>query len=258
MSTALVHTGNLTVREVRALLRQPFYIAVTLVQPMVWLLLFGQLFKRVVDIPGFQGDSYIGFMTPGIVVMTALFTSAWSGMGLIDDMERGVMNRFLVSPVRRSVILVGKLAHLAASLAIQAGIVVLVGMALGARYAGGVLGVLVTIVAAVLLAIGFGSFSNAVALLVRRRESLIATAQFLVLPLSFLSTSIMAAEVTPGWIRDVARYNPVDWAVSASRGALSADPDWGDVLLHCAGLAALALVLAYLSTRAFRSYQRSV
>ncbi len=258
MSMTLVHAGNLTWREVRALLRQPFYIAITLVQPMVWLLLFGQLFKRVVEIPGFAGGSYIGFMTPGIVVMTALFTSAWSGMGLIDDMERGVMNRLLVSPARRGAILVGKLAHLAVSLAVQALIVVGVGVALGARYEGGALGVLVTIVAAVLLAVGFGSFSNAVALMVRQRESVIAAAQFLVLPLAFLSSSIMASEVAPGWIRSIARFNPVDWAVSAGRDALSADPEWGGILAHLGGLVVVAGLLAWLSTRAFRSYQRSV
>ncbi|WP_020579104.1 ABC transporter permease [Actinopolymorpha alba] len=257
-SAALVQAGNLTLREVRALMRQPFYIAVTLVQPMVWLLLFGQLFKRVVEIPGFGGGSYIGFMTPGIVVMTALFASAWTGMGLIDDMERGVMNRLLVSPTKRGAILTGKLAHIAVSLAVQALIVVLVGVALGARYDGGVIGVLMTIVAAVLLAIGFGSFSCTVALLVRQRESLIAVAQFFTLPLSFLSSALVAESVAPGWIRSVARFNPVDWAVSVSRGALSADPDWGDVLAHCGYLVIMAGVLAWLATRAFTAYRRSV
>lgn len=189
MTAVLVQTGNLTIREVRALLRQPFFIAVTLVQPMIWLVMFGQLFKRVADIPGFGTDSYIDFMTPGIVIMTALFSSVWVGMGLIDDMDRGVMNRLLVSPTHRGAILIGKLAYLAVSLTIQSLIVVGVGLAMGARYSGGVLGVLVTIVAAILLAVSFGSLSNAIALLVRMRDSLIAASQFLVLPLSFLSSA---------------------------------------------------------------------
>lgn len=258
MSAVLVQAGNLTLRELRALARQPFYVAVSLVQPLIWLLLFGQLFTSVAELPGFGGASYITFLTPGVVAMTALFTSGWSGMGFIDDMDRGVMNRLLVSPARRGAIVVGKLAHLAVTLTIQALIVIGVGLVAGARYPGGAPGVLVTVLVTVLLAVGFGSFSNAVALMVRSRESLIGIAQFLTLPLSFLSTAIMAEEAAPGWIRTVARFNPVNWAVSASRDALSADPDWAAVLTNCGLLLVLAIVLAFLATRAFRAYQRSV
>lgn len=258
MSTMLVQSGNLILRELRALVRQPFWIAITLVQPMIWLLLFGQLFKRVVEIPGFSGDSYIAFMTPGIVIMTVLFTAGWSGSGFIDDLNRGVMNRLLVSPARRAAVLSGKLGYLVVSLVIQSLIVILVGIAAGARYEGGVLGVLVTLVSATLLAIAFGSLSNALALLVRKMETLIGVSNFLVLPLSFLSSAIMAKEVAPAWMQTAMTYNPVNWAVTASREALSANPDWASVLLHTGLLLALALVMAALAVRAFGSYQRSV
>jgi ABC-2 type transport system permease protein len=66
----------LTLRQLRELLRQPWYVAITLVQPVIWLLLFGELYKRVVEIPGFGGGNYINFLTPGIVIMTALFSAA--------------------------------------------------------------------------------------------------------------------------------------------------------------------------------------
>ena len=74
--TLLQQTWYMTVRHLRELWRQPWFVAVTLVQPMIWLLLFGALFKRVVEIPGFHGGSYIAFLTPGVVVMTAMFNSA--------------------------------------------------------------------------------------------------------------------------------------------------------------------------------------
>ena len=77
-------------------------VAISLVQPVIWLLLFGALFKRVVEIPGFHGGSYIEFLTPGVVVMTAISSAGWNGMAFIEDMQRGVMDRFLVSPVWRS------------------------------------------------------------------------------------------------------------------------------------------------------------
>lgn len=258
MTTVVVQTGNLMLRELRFLARQPIYIAFTLVQPMIWLLLFGQLFKNVVHLPGFGGGSYAGFLAPGVVVMTALFSSGWSGMGFIQDMQRGVMDRLLVSPARRSAVMSGKLANTAVTTAVQTLIVLVVAFAIGARFAGGVLGVLVTVAAAILLAVSFGSLSNALALLVRREETLIAVAQFLTLPLSFLSSAIIAKEAAPAWIGHVMTYNPVDWAVSASREALAANPDWSDVLLHGGLLLALTVVMASLATLAFRSYQRSV
>lgn len=258
MSTAIVQTANLTLRELRALARQPVYVAFTLIQPMIWLLLFGQLFKNVARLPGFGGGSYIEFLAPGVVVMTALFSSGWSGMGFITDFDRGVMDRLLVSPARRGAVMVSKLAHTAVTVAVQAIIVLAVGFAAGARYPGGGVGVLVTVVMTVLLATAFGSLSNALALVVRRQETVIAVAQFLTLPLSFLSSVIMARQAAPSWIRHVMTYNPVDWAVSASREALRAQPDWSSVLAHGGLLLGVAVVMASLATLAFRSYQRSV
>jgi ABC-2 type transport system permease protein len=88
--TTLAHSRYMTLRHLRELWRQPWYVAITLVQPVIWLLLFGALFKRVVEIPGFGGGNYIDFLTPGIVVITALFSAGWSGMSVINDIDRGV------------------------------------------------------------------------------------------------------------------------------------------------------------------------
>src|SRR4051795_3155551 len=95
----ITHTGLILGRWTRASYRQPALIAFTLVQPAIWLLLFGQLFQGVVKIPGFGDASYIAFLTPGIVMMTALMNSGWSGTTFIQDMERGVMDRLLAWPV---------------------------------------------------------------------------------------------------------------------------------------------------------------
>src|SRR5918912_368108 len=131
------HTFYMT-RHVRELLRQPWWIAVTLVQPVIWLLLYGALFKKVVEIPGFHGGSYIEFLAPGVVVMTALFASGWSGMPLIDDIERGVTDRFLVSPVRRSALISGRLVNSALTITIQSLIIVGLALIVGASFPGGV------------------------------------------------------------------------------------------------------------------------
>jgi hypothetical protein len=96
--TTLTHSWFMTMRHLRNLARQPWWIAITLVQPVIWLLLFGAVFKATADIPGFVADSYIDYLTPGIVVMTGAFAGGWAGMGVIEDLNRGVIDRFLVSP----------------------------------------------------------------------------------------------------------------------------------------------------------------
>ena len=260
MSTAtfVPHTGYLTVRLLRATVRQPAYVVITLVQPMIWLLLFGQLFKRVVEIPGFTGGSYIDFLTPGVVAMTVLFSSGWTGMAYIEDMDRGVMDKFLSSPVSRGAMMASSTVNQAVSTVIQSLVIVAVGILAGARYDGGVPGVLVMFAAAVLLAGSFSALSNGMALIVRTRESLIGFSTMLTLPLSFLSSAMMDKAAAPDWIQTVAAYNPVDWAVVASRQALSADPDWSMVWIRLAGLATVALVTGWIATRAFRSYQKAL
>jgi ABC-2 type transport system permease protein len=251
------HSAFIAGRWLRAQLRQPLYVVFTLVQPAIWLLLFGQLFKNLAQLPGFGGGSYISFLTPGIVIMTALMGAGWSGSSFITDIDRGIMDRMLTSPVRRGALMIGQLVSQSTATIAQAVIVVLIGLLAGASYAGGGVGLAVTVVAGVLLGVGFSSLSNAVALLARKQESLIAISQFVSLPLTFLSSVMMAPSLMPSWVANVAKFNPVDWAVVASREALSASPDWSVVATRGGMLLAFALVIGWLSTRAFAAYQRS-
>lgn len=142
------------------------------------------------------------------------------------------------------------------STVIQSIVVVALGLTLGARFDGGITGVIVLGLAAVLLAAAFSSLSNAIGLLTRTRESLIGFTTTLTLPLAFLSSAIMSRELAPHWIQHVMDYNPVDWAVTASRSALSESPDWGGIGLRLGGLAVVALGIGWLATRSSRTYQR--
>src|SRR3954451_2601059 len=90
-------TWQVALRYLRVLLRQPAFIVITLIQPIIWLLLFGALFKSVTLIPGFHG-SYVNYLTPGVVVMLAVSSAGWTGMGFIEDISSGVMGRILLSP----------------------------------------------------------------------------------------------------------------------------------------------------------------
>jgi ABC-type transport system involved in cytochrome c biogenesis permease component len=176
--TALTHTVALTSRHLRAAWRIPVFLVMNLVQPMIWLLLFGQLFRSVVDIPGFaRGGTYLEFLTPGIVMMMALFASAWAGTTYIQDMDRGVMDRLLTSPTSRGALMVSRLIYQAALTVGHTLIVLGVAWLFGARFGGGPGGLAALLLAAILLTAVFSALSNAAALLARNQRVLIGISQ---------------------------------------------------------------------------------
>ena len=123
---------------------------------------------------------------------------------------------------------------------------------------GGALGWLVVFVAAFLLASAFAGFSNGLALMFRRPESMIATANMVGLPLMFLSPILLTAAVMPGWISGVSRYNPVNWGVQAARNSVVFGGDWGTTGEFLLFLLAAMAVTSLFATWCFRSYQRSI
>jgi ABC-2 type transport system permease protein len=253
----LRHSWHMTVRHLRALLRQPWWIAISLAQPVTYLVLYGQLFKRIVELPGFAATSYITFVTPGIVIMMSIFGGGWNGMGIIMELDNGVMDRFLVSPVSRFAIIAGRLVQMSIILVVQTAILLILGVMLGARFDGGVVGLLVLMGSSVLLAVPFGALSNAMGLTLRRTESVIGASNFILLPMIFLSPVFMAPALMPGWIRTVARFNPVAWAVESARSAMSVQPDWGLIGTNLLLLVGLTCFASWVATKAFQSYQRS-
>ena len=255
--TAARQTYQVFLRNLRVLLRQPAFLLITVIQPVCWLLLFGALFKAVARIPGFSG-TYIDFLTPGVVIMLAVFSAGWSGMGAVEDIQSGVMERMLASPVWRGSINAGAVLYSAFAMMIQAILIIILALLLGADFKGGVIGVIVMMIVGALLASVVASLSYAVGLLGRQRETVIGTVSFFQLPLTFLSTGMMQKSLLPHWMQTATKYNPVNWAVEAARSAAMQKTNWGLVGERVALLAALALVSAYLTSRAFAKYQRSL
>jgi ABC-2 type transport system permease protein len=255
--TILRHGVYMMQRHLLNLWRQPIWIAVTLVQPVIWLLLYGALFKSVTLIPGFASNSYIQFLTPGIVVMSALFSAGWSGMAIIDDIDKGILDRFLVSPVVRGSLIVGRLLNGTVIIVIQSLIIVGLALIVGARFPNP-MGIIVLILLASFLAAAISCLSISLALIARREETLIAAVNFFVLPLTFLSTAFMQRSLVPRWIQQVSSVNPVNWAVEAGRNAVLPGTDWGMVMTRLGLLTGLLLICVALATRAFGAYQRAV
>lgn len=255
--TALTHTAILTGRQLRAAWRIPVFLVMSLVQPMIWLLLFGALFSGVVQLPGFDDNSYLEFLTPGIVMMMALFGSAWAGTVYVQDMSRGVMDRFLASPASRGALMVSTLVYQSILACAQTLVVLAVARIAGAQLEGGVSGILLLLLGVVLLTAALSALSNATALLAGTQEALIGISQLIAFPLMFISSAIMDTRLSPDWVADVARFNPFEWAVVVGREALSADRDAAALWGHVGLLAGLTVVMAWLATLAFRARQRA-
>jgi ABC-2 type transport system permease protein len=255
--TTVTQTLFLTARVLRNLARQPIWIVVMIVQPMFWLLLYSQLFRRITDLEGFGTASYVDYLTPGVAVMTAFFSGSWAGMGMIEDLDRGVVERFLATPARRSAIVFGRLLESAVVATFQAILILLTGLALGATN-GGVTGWLVILLASFLVAAGFAGLSHGIALLTRQEASMIAIAQFIGLPLLFVSSLLIARELIPDWMRALSLLNPVEWAARAARGEALPGTDWGEMTAFLLLLAGFVAATGSFATWCFRSYQRAL
>jgi ABC-2 type transport system permease protein len=253
----LRHTWWMVVRQARNLGREPIWIVMMIIQPMLWLLLYGQLFKRV-GAQGPSSGSYIEFLTPGIVAMNAFFGGMWSGMAMINDLDRHVIDRFLAAPTVRIAIVLSQVVRAGLTAVVQALVLLLVGLALGVRVHGGALGWLTVLAASALLAGVFSGFSHGVALLMRKQASMIAVSNMIGMPLMFLSSILVTVALMPGWIRAIAKFNPVNWGTRAARNAVLTGGHWGPTGVYLLLLAGLAGVTSLFATWCFRAYQRSI
>jgi ABC-2 type transport system permease protein len=251
------HTGWMVVRQMRNLMREPIWIALMVIQPLIWLLLYGQLFSRVGALRG-GADSYVQFLAPGIICMNAFFGGSWSGMAMISDLDRHVIDRFLAAPVSRFAIILSQVVRAGLIAMFQALLLLLLGLALGVRVHGGVLGWVVVFAASALLAMAFAGFSHGIALLVRKEASMIAAANFVGLPLMFLSAILIPQRQMPHWIEELSRFNPVNWGVHAARNAVVVGGEWGPTGVYLLLLLAATAATSLFATWCFRAYQRSI
>ncbi|MFB7845039.1 ABC transporter permease [Microbacterium sp. NPDC056052] len=250
-------TGQVLRRWSIVSIRQAWGPVMSLIQPVIWILLFGQVFRTLGALPQFGGHGYVDYLVPGILMMTVLYSGAWAGTGYIDDIDSGVMDQYLTSPLRRSSIIAGQLLQQLVINVLQSLVVLGIGWLGEARYPGGIGGVLVALGVATLLATIFCCASTAVALTSRSQIALISLSQLIVLPATFLSTTMMPATAMPDWVQTVSRWNPMTWAVELGRGGLTgsypAEGWW-----QAGGLSALAVLAFAWALGAIRSYQRSI
>jgi ABC-2 type transport system permease protein len=203
------------IRNLRQTLRSPVFVFVSLFQPLLYLFLFMPLLNGLGGVPGLPAGKTVQIFIPGLLVMMALFGSAFVGFNLIDDIRSGAIERFLVTPVSRSAILLGRVLRDALVLLTQCVLITLVAIPLGLSVNVG--GFLLSLVLYVMVSITMASMSYSFALIYRIEDPLAPTLNTITLPLSLLSGIMLPLALAPLWLQDLAKANPFSYAVNASR-----------------------------------------
>ncbi len=211
----------LTHRQMLLLVRQPWYVAALLLQPSIWLFLYFQVFEGVVRKSDLFATSYIGFIAPGVIVTSCATTAGWNGLGLASEINGGQVQRLLVLPVWREAMLFGRVSAVCLATVLQATALFLVAFGLGARYTSVLDGLIVALLCSTMLATSLACVSNALALLTQKSETLIGLASFILLPLTFMTPSLVPLQTLPTWMQRVSSLNPLSWAIEATRIAMT-------------------------------------
>lgn len=241
--------GVLTGRSLRALVRNPQLVVFSLLMPLVMLALFSQVFSIIANTDGFpRGVAYIDYLMPAILMTTGIGAALQSGVGLLDDMNNGVLARFRSLPIRMGAVLVARsLADLCRTAA-QLAILLISGFTLfGLDPAGGLLGAVGTLLASLFVSWSLTWVFLALASWLRNFEAMQIVGFLAMFPLMFASSAYVPVASLPTWLQVVATVNPLTHAVNAARDlALAAPIGLGVVwaVLSSLGLAVLGALAA--------------
>lgn len=237
--------------ELRKVRHDPVELFTRAVQPVLWLVIFGQVMAASRVVPT-GGTPYMAFLTPGILAQSALFAAIFYGITIIWERDLGVVHKYLVSPASRIALVAGRGVASGVRSLSQAVVVILVALLLDVhlildplRLAG--IGLVVVLGSAV-----FSLFSLAIACVVRTRERLMGIGQLMTMPLFFASNAIYPIDAMPDWLKAIAVVNPLTYMVGALR-SLMLDPvlDTGSIALEMGVLAACCVALTLLTARLY-------
>ncbi|MHA1604842.1 MAG: ABC transporter permease [Candidatus Freyarchaeota archaeon] len=288
----------ITERELRHFVRRKIQVITSFIQPAVWLAFFGYAISSGIPGMGMNGFglqgltnvlqlyiyllpigdvakyvlsnmvsvSYIDFLATGIVAATVMVTAFMSGVSIIWDKRFGYLTKLLVAPIPRSSIILGKMMASTIRSLIQALVVIILAILVGARIYTGVVGVALTIPFMVVFALGLSGFSVALGIKLADHEAFFGIFQMILLPLFFASPAIAPLESMPGWLQAAARGNPLTYAVDAIRksllggqfgtlgGSLAFAGIGGSLFFDFAVLSVIFVIMVLLGAFMFRKY----
>ncbi|RJQ71667.1 ABC transporter permease [Pseudonocardiaceae bacterium YIM PH 21723] len=244
-------TWLIYVRSMRQSLRNPVWVFIGLLQPVLYLFLFGPLTKLFVQSdPAYAGKPWQTMFVPGILLQLGLFVFMGVGFGLIAEYRAGVIERMRVSPVSRAALLLGRVGRDVTLLTVQAAILVLFGYLGGmdAPVGGMLLGMLVLVV----LCTGMAAIGYAMGLTLKSEDALAPLANTLLVPVLLLSGIMLPMNAGPGWLQTIAKFNPFSWIVTAERRLFLGDFSSSSTITGILWALVIAALGVYLGTRTFQ------
>jgi ABC transporter DrrB family efflux protein len=237
-------------RQLRKILRRPMFVVYLFVQPVIFVLLFRYVFGGAINT---GRVSYVDYLMPGIIVMTATFGALTTGLGLTEDMAAGVVDRFRSLPIARSAVLIGRTAADLATNLVSLIVMLLIGLAVGFRPSQPIYEVVLAFALVLAFAYVFSWISAFVGIAVRNPETAQSVGFIWVFPLVFASSAFVPTATMPGVVHAFADINPVTLVVNAARDlTIGHGHALTPVLGTLAWLAGLLAIFVPLSVRAFR------
>ncbi|HVZ03071.1 MAG TPA: ABC transporter permease [Dongiaceae bacterium] len=239
--------------EVQKLRHDPVELFTRAIQPVLWLMLFGEVMAQVRGVsPG--NMQYLDFLSAGILAQSVLFVAIFNGISAIWERDLGVLQRYLASPTPRTALVLGKAISGSVRALSQAIIVYILALVLGVNVS---LNPLAMIGVVIVIALGaglFSTFSLIVACIVKTRERFMGIGQVLTMPIFFASNAIYPLSLMPGWLRTVSHVNPLTYEVDALRALMITEgvSDYGIAF----DIAVLLCITALLTAIAARLYPR--
>ena len=238
-------------RTLRRFYRVPSNPASIVLYPLIQLVVFSQLFKDIVQLPGFGGGSYLSYLAPGQIAFTVFFAVSWSGGNLLYDYRSGYLDKLRLAPISRYAILAGEFVPLFVECVVMAGIILVFSVLLGAPIATGLPGA----IGVMLLGGAFGvawSGTSFVPALLTKNEQATGTLSILFFPIAFMSTAFVPTGLMPDWLTVVNAWNPISHVIEAMRSLMTVGVEPAVIGKAVVSILVLGLVLHSVTMWAFR------
>jgi ABC transporter DrrB family efflux protein len=250
---AVSDTLVLTRRALLVWVRVPAYIVFTVIQPVMFVLLFRYVFGGAIQVPG---GSYVNYLMPGIIGQTAAFASFGTAIALAQELKKGVIDRLRSMPMARSAVLTGRLVADTGRMLVTILIIVAVGYVVGFRFQNGFGPAVGMVVLATIFGLSICVIAAFTGLAIGDEESVQAFGLIWLFPLTFVSSAFVPIASMPGWLQAFANHQPVTYVVNTMRGLALGEPYSANLASNMwhsvAWLAGIFIVFVPLAVRAYR------
>jgi len=219
--TLLYDTESLLQRYMTKLVRNPTLLATNLITPLIFLVLFSQLFQKFGAFLPATAGGYLAYLTPGVVLMNAMIFCTQGGVSIVNDLNSGFLSKMLLTRVRRLSILLGRLLTDAIMAVGMSVITIVLAVLMGVSFSSGVPGVLLILLTTAFLEVALSGIFLAVGIATRKVETISALGGIVFFPLIFLSSAMFPVSFFPSWAQTVSNYNPISYAAEVTRDLVS-------------------------------------